>query len=305
MYNVKKLLLYILFCIPFPAAAQAPPATAKPVAVLPFRIYDHYVIISATLTNADDSLHFIFDTGAEVTTLSKETADNLKLEMKYDGGLSGSDEVVIRVPTSTLSVVYFGKTRIPYVKVYIEPLKEIHSLPVHIDGIIGVALLKNYIVKIDYANSQLLLYRAGKTPMDVPGKRISLTLNFDTPVLEAVIQLPDGKSLGSRYHFVSGGGYGILFNWPFVEKYRINQVLPILSSDKVEDLNQTLTYMNTTLPYLAFGPLRMEKVSATYCKEVNDAGGVTEVAGAIGAYVWEQFRSITINYKERELYLDK
>jgi len=305
MCNVKKLLFSILIALPRLSAAQAPPSTAEPVAILPFRIYNHSLVISASTSNMEDSLHFIFDTGAEATTLSIETAKQLRLETKEDGGLSGTDDIVIRVPTSTINLLYFGKARLPLVKVYLETLKEFQKSPIHIDGIIGVNLLKMFIVQIDYANSRILLFRQGKTPMSIPGKRLAMTLNFDTPVIEAVIELPDGRSLGSRYHFITGGDYGILFNWPFVEKYRLKEVLPIVSTDKVGDLYQVLTYMNTIIPYLAFGSVRMDKVSASYCKEVNDIGGLTEVAGSIGSYVWSQFRTITINYKQREIYLDK
>ncbi len=305
MCNVKKLLFYILIALPLLSAAQTPPTTAEPVAILPFRIYNHSLIISASLSSSEDSLHFIFDTGAEATTLSNETAKKLKLETKDDGGLSGSDDIVIRVPTSTINLLYFGKARLPLVKVFLEPLQEFQKSPIHIDGIIGVDMLKMFIIQIDYTKSQILLFRPGKTPMNVPGKRLAMTLNFDTPVIEAVIELPDGRSLGSRYHFITGGDYGMLFNWPFVEKYQLKEILPIVSSDKVGDLYQELTYMNTIIPYLAFGAVRMEKVSASYCKQVNDVGGLTEVAGSIGSYIWAQFRTITINYKQREIYLDK
>ncbi|WP_440133139.1 retroviral-like aspartic protease family protein [Chitinophaga sancti] len=302
---MKKLLFYILIALPLLSAAQTPPTTAEPVAILPFRIYNHSLIISASLSSSEDSLHFIFDTGAEATTLSNETAKKLKLETKDDGGLSGSDDIVIRVPTSTINLLYFGKARLPLVKVFLEPLQEFQKSPIHIDGIIGVDMLKMFIIQIDYTKSQILLFRPGKTPMNVPGKRLAMTLNFDTPVIEAVIELPDGRSLGSRYHFITGGDYGMLFNWPFVEKYQLKEILPIVSSDKVGDLYQELTYMNTIIPYLAFGAVRMEKVSASYCKQVNDVGGLTEVAGSIGSYIWAQFRTITINYKQREIYLDK
>ncbi|WP_343667312.1 aspartyl protease family protein [Chitinophaga sp.] len=302
---MKKILFYILTALPLLAAAQAPPVTAEPVVVLPFREYNHSLIISASLSSTEDSLYFIFDTGAEATTLSNETAKKLKLETKEDGGLSGTDDIVVRVPTSTINLLYFGKARLPLVKVYLEPLQEFKKSPIHIDGIIGVDLIKTYIVQIDYTRSQILLYRQGKTPMSVPGKRLAMTLNFDTPVIEAVIELPDGRSLGSRYHFISGGDYGILFNWPFVEKYHLREILPIVGTDKVGDLYQELTYLNTIIPYLAFGTVRMEKVSGSYCKDVNDVGGLTEVAGSIGSYIWSQFRTITINYKHREIYLDK
>lgn len=304
MCYVKKYLFTILVCLPVLGFSQGD-ATSKVVATLPFRLYDRYMVIAASLSSTTDSLHFIFDTGAEVTTLSKKTAEKLMLETKNDGGLSGNDAVVIRVPTGTINVLYLDKTRLPFVKVYIEPLREFQSVPIPLDGIIGVDLLKAFVVKIDYEKQQIRLYRSGKSPADAVGRKLPLSLNFDTPAIEATIRLPNGKTLASRYHFITGGEYGILFNWPYMEKYQLNSLLPELSTDKVQDLYQELTYTNTSIPNLNMGNIRLDDVAASYCKEVNDAGSTSEVAGSIGFMVWRQFRTITINYGEREVYLEK
>lgn len=301
---MKKLVIFLLVCLPILCYAQAP-APVKPAATIPFRMFDHFMVISASLSSSDDSLHFIFDTGSEVTALSKETANKLNLTTKMDGGMSGINDVVLRVPTATINVLFFEKTRLPLVRVYIETLQELGTLPVHIDGIMGVDLLKAFIVKIDYEHQQLVLYRAGKTPADVKGSRQAMWLNFDTPALDAVITLPNGQSLASRYHLISGGDYGILFNYPFVEKFHLNTALPVLDTEKVQDLSKDLTYTNTSLSSLMLGPVKLVNVPSSYSKDVDDAGSVTEIAGAIGYYVWKQFRSVTINYNEKELYLEK
>lgn len=307
---VRQYLFVILICLPAFLRAQDA-ANQKAVATLPFRLYDRYMVITAASSGrtpsgeAPDSLHFIFDTGAEVTTLSKQTADRLELETKDNGGLSGTDAVVVRVPTATLNVLYLDKTRLPLVKVYIEQLSEFQDLNVRIDGIIGVDLLKAFIVRIDYERQVLLLFRSNKTPANTPGQRMNLSLNFKTPVIEGIINLPDGQSLNSRFHFVSGGEYGILFNFPFVEKHRLNTRLPVLSTDKVKDLYKELTYTNTSVPSLDLGAVHLELVAASYCKDVNDAGSLHEMAGSIGFMVWRQFHTITVNYSGRELFLEK
>jgi hypothetical protein len=201
--------------------------------------------------------------------------------------------------------LYFEKTRLPFVKVYIEPLNEFQDIPITIDGIIGVDLLKAFIVRIDYENEVLQLYRAAKTPVNTPGQRMPLSLNFNTPVVEGTINLPDGQTLTSRFHLISGGEYGILFNYPFVEKFQLNTRLTTLSTDKVRDLYKELTYTNTSLPALHLGAVQLTQVAASYCKDVNDIGSIHEMAGSIGYMVWRQFKTITINYTGRELFLDK
>lgn len=310
MFIVRQYLIAILVCLPAFLHAQDA-ASQKAVATLPFRLYDRYMVISTTISGTTpsglppDSLHFIFDTGAEVTTFRDQTAEELHLETKNNGGISGTDAVVVRVPTATLNVLYFEKTRLPLVKVYIEPLTEFQYLNIKIDGIIGVDLLKSFIVKIDYEKQVLQLFRSNKTPLNTPGQRMPLSLNFNTPVIEGTINLPDGQSLSSRFHFISGGEYGILFNYPYVEKHQLNTRLPVLSTDKVKDLYKELTYTNTSLPSLYLGQVHLDLVAASYCPDVNDAGSIHEMAGSIGFMVWRQFRSITINYSGRELFLEK
>lgn len=310
MFIVRKYLFAILICLPVFVFAQGP-VKPKPTATVPFRLYDRYMVISCATSGATpaggapDSLHFIFDTGAEVTTLRKRTAERLGLKTKEGGGLTGTDAVVVRVPTAELSVLYFEKTRLPFVKVYIEPLDEFQDIPITIDGIIGVDLLKSFVVKIDYEKEVLELYRSTQTPPNTPGQRMTLSRNFNTPVVEGNIKLPDGETLSSRFHLISGGEYGILFNFPFVEKHKLNNRLTTLSTDKVHDLYKELTYTNTSVPTLNLGTVQLSQVAASYCKDVNDAGSIHEMAGSIGYMVWRQFRSITINYTGRELFLEK
>jgi hypothetical protein len=252
-----------------------------------------------------DSLHFIFDTGAEATTLSKATANKLQLETKDDGGISGNNAEVLRVPTATIGLLYLEKTRLPMVKVYIENMQEFNDLPVHIDGIMGVDLLKAFIVKIDYEHQRLQLFRTGPTPPEIKGTQVPIYKDFKTPALDAIIMLPNGGSMQSRYHLISGGEYGVLFNYPFVQKFHLDNALPVLGTEKIQDLSKELTYTNTSLPYLMLGGIKLPEVPASYCKDVDDAGSVTEIAGAIGYYVWKQFRSITINLNQQQLYLEK
>jgi len=309
MYIVRKYLFAILLCLPALIQAQDV-ANQKPTASLPYRLIDSYMIISTALSGmmpsgVPDSLHFIFDTGAEVTTLSQAAADRLQLETKNDGRLSGTDAVAVSVPTATINVIYFEKTRLPFVKVYIEPLNEFRNMPLRIDGIIGVDLLKNFIVRIDYEKQTLLLFRTNKTPLNTPGQRLQLSLNFKTPAIEGTINLPDGQSLTSRFHVISGGEYGILFNYPFVEKHHLNTSLPVLSTDKISDLYKELTYSNISIPSMQLGPVKLDLVAASYCKDVDDMGSLHEMAGSIGFMVWRQFRSITINYSGHELFIEK
>ncbi|WP_298737181.1 aspartyl protease family protein [uncultured Chitinophaga sp.] len=276
------------------------------VAVIPFRLYGHHIVIPAMVSGHKDTLHFIFDTGTEVAVLHYGLADTLGVQGRQKAGVTATNNLMIKVNTATLNVLYLDKARLPFLKVYLENIPEFRNGSLKIDGFIGIDVLKAYIVKIDYAHRQLVLYSFGTAIPDIAGLQpIPFQINFRTPVITASIELPNGQSLRGNYHLTTGGDYGILFNWPYTDKHQLNQQLPTLSTDRVQDLVKTYDYVNSTVPALSIFSFRQQKVPISYCKDVNDDSPVMEIAGAIGYHVWKHFSAVIINYPQKELYLQQ
>lgn len=271
----------------------------KPVAVIPFQLVDKHVIIPVLISGSTDTLHFIFDSGAEVTVLHTTTAARLRLKSSAEAYMSGTNNAMVQTAVTTLNVLYLQEQRLPYVKAYLENLDDLGP----VDGIIGVALMKTYIVKIDYRKQQLVLYKAGKTPIGNAGRLLHFQLNFTTPVIDASIQLPNGSRLPGHYHITTGGDYGILFNWPYVDKNKLNTLLPTVNTDRVQDMVKVLYYINSSVPSLELGGHSIKNVPVSYSKDIDDLGVFTEVAGSIGYDIWKDF-TLTINYDRKELYLE-
>ncbi|SEW11784.1 aspartyl protease family protein [Chitinophaga arvensicola] len=289
-----------------PAYAQrrgSPTAAAtdntKPVAIIPFQLVNRQVIIPVLVSGSKDTLHFIFDTGAEVSILHTTTAARLQLKSAGNAFMTGTNNAMAKTDMATINALYLKELRLPYVKVYLENLSNLGP----VDGIIGVALLKLYIVKIDYRSQQIVLYKQGKTPVNNAGRLLHFQLNFSTPVIDASIQLPDGRRLPGHYHITTGGDYGILFNWPYVDKNKLNTVLPTTNTDRVQDMLKVLYYINSSVPSLEMGGHSIAAVPVSYSKDIDDLGVFTEVAGSIGYDVWKDF-TLTINYDRKELYLE-
>ncbi|HVI48921.1 MAG TPA: retropepsin-like aspartic protease [Chitinophaga sp.] len=281
------------------AAAPEEQDNKKPVAVIPFRYVDKHMVIPVVLSGSTDTLQFVFDTGAEVTVLHTRIADKLRLNKSRDAFMTGTNNAMIKVPVITLNAIYIKDLRLPYVGAYLENLDNLGQ----VDGVIGVALLKTYIIKIDYRQQQLVFYGKGKTPIGNTGRLLHFQLNYSTPVIDAAITLPDGRSLPGHYHITTGGDYGILFNWPYVDKNKLNTLLPTINTDQVRDMVRLLYYINSNVSELQLGGHSIKNVPVSYCKDVDDVGAFTEIAGSIGYEVWKQF-SLTINYNKKELYLE-
>jgi hypothetical protein len=301
-------LLVLLCCSLFvPARAQnrrhAAPEEPGAAAVLPFRLYGNQIVIPAMVSGSSDTLHFIFDTGTEVTILHYGLAKKLNLPLRQKAGVTATNNLMLKVNTTTLNVLYLDKTRIPFLKVYLENIPEFRKGPLLIDGFIGIDLLRQYVVKIDYANQRLVLYPPGTSLKFAGAQIMPFELNFRTPVIPATIELDDGQSLTANYHVTTGGDYGLLFNWPYVQEHQLADRMSTVGSEEVQDMLKTYSYVNSRIPSLSVGKTQLHKVPVSYCKDVNDKGQTMEIAGAIGYAVWKQFSAVIINYRQHELYL--
>jgi len=310
---MRKFAFLLLLCCSYALFSYAQSGKRRPaqlekgaVAVIPFRLYGHHIVIPAMVSGRNDTLHFIFDTGTEVTVLHYGLADTLGVQGRQKAGVTATNNLMIKVNTATLNVLYFDKARLPFLKVYLENIPEFRTGSLKIDGFIGIDLLKAYIVKIDYTRRQLVLYPFGTAVPDLAGLQpIPFQINFRTPVITASIELPNGQFLNGNYHLTTGGDYGILFNWPYTDKHQLNQQLVTVSTDKVPNLVKTYDYVNCILPSLSIAAFRQNKVPVSYCKDVNDDSPVMEIAGAIGYLVWKQFSAVIINYPQKELYIQQ
>ncbi len=282
---------------------SAEPDNTKAASVIPFTLVNNHIVFPVTLSGSSDTLHFIFDSGAEVTVMNTHTAERLKVPSNRQAFMSGVNNGMIQVPVVTINALYIKDIRMPYVNAYLEDLRDLGNEKTSIDGVIGVALMKMYIIRIDYKNQQLQLFPNGKTKVNTAGQLIHFELNYTTPVVEASIKLPNGTSLMGNYHVTTGGDYGVLFNWPFVEKYKLNTALPTINTDKVQDMAKVLYYINSSIPQLQMAGRTVSSVPVSYCKDVDDVGVFVEIAGAIGYDVWKHF-TVTINYNKKELFLE-
>ncbi|MFB6455956.1 aspartyl protease family protein [Chitinophaga sp. Hz27] len=275
----------------------------KVAGTIPFTLVNNQVVIPVTVSGSNDTLHFVFDSGAEVTVMNIRTAEKLKLNSNRQAFMSGMNNAMVQVPVVTINALYIKELRMPFLTAYLEDLQQMGSDGIAVDGIIGVALMKAYIVKIDYKNKQLTFYQNGNTPVNTAGQLLHFQLNYTTPVVDATIKLPNGTTLLGHYHVITGGDYGILFNWPYVEKYKLNTTLSTVNTDKIQDMVKVLYYINSKVPQLQMAGKIMNNIPVSYCKDVDDVGAFIEMSGALGYDVWKHY-ILTINYAKQELFIE-
>lgn len=302
------ILLFCLVVLNGPGGQAGPPpqplqTPADLVARIPF-IYDGvHVIIRATLDNYREQLNFIFDTGAEVNILNEKWKKYFKLTIPGEGDLSGSGAGMKVLPLTDIKAFHIGKGTLFNQQFYLEDLHDLNTRGQRIDGIIGYHLLASYIVKIDFDDHVIDLYRTGRFDYGPDGLLVKMRMNNYTPVIRAGVAISEGDTLTGWYNITTGGDYGVLFNYPYVEKYHLVTPDVLTGRDSVNDLLVNRQFTDFEIPAFMIGNHLLEHVDASFCPDVNDNDPTRDIAGAIGNDVFKHF-NITLNYGEREIFLE-
>lgn len=296
IYLIAALILWLS-----PLQAQKKDANT-PLAAIPFLFDGHQVLIPVTINQDKDTLHFLFDSGCEVNILSTRASTQLHLTVKGEAGISGWRKEMTMVPEAHAQSLEVGKISIPYPKFYLQKLEaKLQNVPV--DGVLGYTLLQRYAIKLDFRQKKMYLYRSGNFHYPAgKGELLKLGMNYKTPTIEAALTTPKGETFTSAYHVITGGNFGLLLNAEYVKKYSLESELPPTGSETRQDLLLPVTYTRCVVPAFHIGKRQVDQVPALYSPKVNDTSPDREIAGSIGALVWQHF-TLIINLPKQTLFL--
>lgn len=301
VYKTFKSTVFLLLSVCVTVSAQRL-KTNKPLEAIPFVFDGHQLFIPVTINDGKDTLHFLFDTGCEVNILDLHQANALGLIGKGDAGISGWSKGTIMIPKASARVLSIGVLSMPYPEFYLQNLENASMQGTSVDGVLGYQIIKQYVVELDFSQKKMFLYKSSNMHYPPGGELFTLGLNYKTPTLEAAITLPDGTTLPSTYHVITGGDFGILFNEKYVTKYHLKTQLTSTGTITRSDLAGPVTYTECRIPQLQLLRYTMAAVPAIYSPKINDNAPDKEIAGAIGAAVWRNY-TLFINLPKKELYL--
>jgi tetratricopeptide (TPR) repeat protein len=169
--------------------------SGKEVTAVPFELVNHRPFITLTV-NGKSSLRFVVDTGASLSVVSDTVAAQLGIKPVARGGNAravggnGSFPIVYGV----LDSITIGEAKIEAVPVYIRTIYSAPDTPEveKADGYIGLSVLANYGVTLDYQAKQMTLDRTpireepvkpdAAKPADTPSIVGDLTNGFEVPI---------------------------------------------------------------------------------------------------------------------------
>ena len=118
-------------------------------------VHDNLVVIPVFL-NGQGPYHFLVDTGATHSILSRRVAERLNVLAARKGSLISAAGVV-PVTIGMIEIVQIGSVRIAKTSIAVTALELFRTL--HVDGLLGADYLKQFKISIDYTNHVLSLQR--------------------------------------------------------------------------------------------------------------------------------------------------
>jgi tetratricopeptide (TPR) repeat protein len=181
-------------------------AGGKDIATFPFELVNHRPFINVTI-NGKGPLRFVIDTGASLSVLSDKTAAKLGIKAVARGGSAravggtGSFPIVYGL----LDSLQVGETRIEAIPIYLRTVHHDDSTPERerADGYIGLSVLANFAVTLDYQAREITLDRTPIREDQLVAKLDPAAADPAAPTAPVTPNLADGIEIPIRS--TSGG----------------------------------------------------------------------------------------------------
>ncbi len=238
------------------------------IAKIPFEYVAHRILLKNISVNGQDSLVFLFDTGAEGIGLFQSEIDRLNLkadpnktiEVKGAGGIINL-QVYPSVNLSYNNVDFglFDITPFP-----IPPIKTSSGTPT--SGIIGVELLKRFIVKINFESSFLELYDKSSFSYNGKGDEIEIKSNNNNIfAFEGKIEFNSGDHYSGLMVFDSGNPFDIILKGSFVKYNNLLKNKEKLKKFVIGGIgDHTIDCYEDQVRTITFGKIKLNDISPVF-----------------------------------------
>jgi len=305
IWSLKKLFLYFFIFIAFFSCNRASEIKNVLPVEIPFSISGNWIFIKLKINNSD-SLHFIVDTGVDETIISKKKAEELHLKFNKKAlfsGAFGGDSVAY----SENNIITIGNCKLDSIILVQVPLENLEqTFGVAVDGLIGEALFKKYIVHINFSKSTIQLSNNIndfiKNDSFVP---LKIEIIEKVPIVNASFIINGNDTIRAKCMIDIGFRNSIAFCSPFINRYQLYAKLKkFYTFNATGLLSEEKSYM-ARLNSLFLGPYKMDSIPFMLTNSVSGTLSSVSYDGIIGMDVLLRFRSLCFDYKNNTLFLGR
>ena len=269
---------------------------------IPIKMVGEHIFIKVKVGNSKQ-LNFIFDTGAGGTVINLRTAQGLKLRPSGFTPVKSAHSQDFRP--------YFANNELKLAHLKVDDVRLLGSSLEHlearsgtpIDGIVGFAILKKYIVRINHDASTLELYDKAKYTFPRNAKVYDVSWWFPVPSINATLTLDNGEKITGSFLIDTGASTSLILNSPFVN----NNGLLKKFSKKLKHSSQGLTSKKITdfkarLKQIKIGDFSFANVPVNLSQAKRGLLASKKIDGIIGNGLLKRFNLI-LDYANQKLVL--
>lgn len=178
---------------------------------IPFRMVRNMIIIKLTI-NDKGPFNFILDTGVGLMIITDpDIVDSLNINHEHPiklHGLGQGDDLEAQL-TSALDIRVHGLTShnvgAAILKKDFLGLSNCAGMPIH--GLLGYEFFSNVVVKINFQDSTLFVFRPSQIKKYAKGEKLPITVENNKPYLVADVTMPNGTDKKCKLIMDIGAGH--------------------------------------------------------------------------------------------------
>ncbi len=299
-----KLILASIFCFQltfvFAQKHHITPASTRITKLKFTMLTGGTIIIKAQLDNFEDTLNFVLDTGSGGISLDSATTDYLQLpRTKTDRSIRGIAGM------RTVDFVY--KRSLKLLDLTVDSL-DFHinnydiltsAYGVKIDGVIGYSFFRRFIVKINYDDYFIEVYKPGSIKYPAGGYMLHPDFNM-LPVVATTIS--DNTVSKENFILDTGAGLNMLLSEEYVSDSSIIDKKRKQFVTQAEGLGGKKMMNTTVIKKVALGPYKFRWVPVYIFNDEYNVTSYPKMGGVIGNDILRRFNLI-INYPDKKIHI--
>ncbi|KMQ65119.1 hypothetical protein ACM46_13100 [Chryseobacterium angstadtii] len=273
---------------------------------LPFELSkdDKSIFIKLPMENQKDSLLLFFDTGAATTLFDKRIAEKYNLKANYQTEVSGAGGKKL-YDIITNQKIFIDKDQYVDTNIVLDDLSRLNKLyEKKFDGIIGAAILKNYLTKIDFETRTMSLYKFDDSLNYDGYEKIPFELHSGIPQFPITFELKNNEKFSGDILFDSGAGLTLLVNAPYKEKNDLFNKLGKTITKSSTNLSNKTSYNKGLIKSIRVGNTSIEhpNLGISLSSDQQGVSSSDKILGILGSEIINRFNFI-LDYKNKNLYL--
>jgi PDZ domain/Aspartyl protease len=286
-----------------------PPADTPPVAPLPFEYFRKHIFVTVQINDSGPYACMV-DNGSNAVVIADRVARDMGVKTYPNGGkkpnMKGLGEGSGPMIFIAENGIVFRVQGAPILTgtVLVVDMSELEKeLGRSLDCIIGSRLFLNFVVEVDFAKHQLILYDPGSFVYSGQGHTVPLKIGAPATV-QAEVLTPDGRTVKATVGLDLGSGSIIDFQPSFQLKHHV------LQAQQPEVLDSAIGFAGeyhermARLPSVDFAGFKIEKPLAEFADTPPDPRLPSRKDdGFVGNGILERF-TVIFDYTHRRLILE-